>query len=109
VTRSLNASRSTASAPPGRHAGGVGAGDDDAAGGEHLGLQQPLGVAAALAPQAVAAHQFGEAVGAVRRRRADGALLPQVHADAQPSGRQGGVAAGHAGADHGHARIAQGS
>ncbi len=72
---------------------------------EHLGLQQPLGIGLGVPPEAVAAHEFGEAVRVVGGRHLDGAHLEEVDGDAVPSDGERGVGARHAGTDHAHARV----
>jgi hypothetical protein len=66
------------------HAHGVGDPDDERVHPAHLFLQQPRGLVERVAAQAVRAHQLGQVIGLMHRRRLDRPHLVEVHGDPPP-------------------------
>ena len=87
----------------GRHLVGVGGAHDQRTQPAHFGMQQPDGVIGGIiGAERIGAHEFGEAVGAVRLGHPVGAHLVQDDADAGIGDLPGGFGAGEAGADDMH-------
>ena len=76
-------------------------GDDERTERLHLSFEQSGGVLGIVAAQRVAAHQFRQITGLVRRRRPLGPHLVQNHRNAALGELEGALAAGQAGTDDG--------